>query len=64
MSDDSEYRVPSAEDSEYRVKIDGNGSGSKVQTLNLESKLMDDSGSYVQIGQEFKTVLCLESIKS
>ena len=38
--------------------------GSKVQNLNLESKLTDDSGSYVQIGQEFKTVLCLESIKS
>ena len=51
----TEYRVTLAEDSEYRVKIDD--SGSKVQTLNLESKLMDDSGSYVQIGQEFKTVL-------
>ena len=38
MSDDSEYRVPSAEDSEYRVKI-------------------DDSGSKVQIGQDFKDVL-------
>ena len=55
MSDDSEYRVPSAEDSEYRVKIDD--SGSKVQPLNLESKLTDDSGSKVQIGQDFKDVL-------
>ena len=37
MSDKSEYRVPLAEDSEYRVKIDG-------MTPNLESKLMDDFG--------------------
>ena len=49
MSDDSEYRVPSAEDSEYRVKMGWDDSGSKALPLNLESKLMDDSGSKVQI---------------
>ena len=31
--------------------------GSKVQNLNLESKLMDDSESKVQIGQDFEDVL-------
>ena len=58
MSDNSEYRVLSAEDSEYMQSQNRwDDSGSEVQTLNFESKLMDDSGSKVQIGQDFKDVL-------